>query len=222
MQRRFTFIIVFTASSRSNYWRCSIKKGVFKTFIKFTEKHLCWILFLNKVAGLRPPTLLKKRLQYRYFTVNFVKFLRSSFLQALPGDCFFLFILSRTSLGRQLSQITLNTFNRGVYFNVTFLFSILVGTLQICRSSRSQMFLKIGVLKNFSNFCQSLFFNKVAGPRPATLLKKRPRHRCFTVNFAKFVRTSFLQNICFWRERRELLLHQACNFIKKETLAQLF
>ena len=37
-------------------------------------------------------------------------------------------------------------------------------------------------------------FNKVAGLRPATLSKKRPWHRCFPVNFAKFLRTSFLQN----------------------------
>ena len=30
--------------------------------------------------------------------------------------------------------------------------------------------------------------------RPATLLKKRLWHRCFPVNFAKFLRTRFLQN----------------------------
>ena len=46
---------------------------------------------------------------------------------------------------------------------------------------------KISVLKNFTKFtgkhlCRSLFFNKVAGLR----------HRCFPVNFAKFLRTSFL------------------------------
>ena len=40
--------------------------------------------------------------------------------------------------------------------------------------------------------CQSLFFNKVAGLRPATLLKKRLWHRCFPVNFVKFIRTPFL------------------------------
>ena len=36
--------------------------------------------------------------------------------------------------------------------------------------------------------------------RPATLLKKRLWHKCFPVNFAKFLRTPFLQNIsggCF-------------------------
>ena len=42
--------------------------------------------------------------------------------------------------------------------------------------------------------CQGLSFNKVAGLRPATLLKKRLWNRCFPVNFAKFLRTSFLQN----------------------------
>ena len=50
------------------------------------------------------------------------------------------------------------------------------------------MFCKKVVLKNFANFtekrlCQGLFFNKVAGLRPVTLLKKRPWHRCFPVNF---------------------------------------
>ena len=58
-----------------------------------------------------------------------------------------------------------------------------------------------GVLKNFAKFtgkhlCQSLFFNKVSGLRPGTLFKKILWHRCFPVNFAKFLRTSFLQNTC--------------------------
>ena len=36
------------------------KKGVFGNFAKFTGKHLCQRLFFNKVAGLRPATLLKR------------------------------------------------------------------------------------------------------------------------------------------------------------------
>ena len=39
---------------------CSMKKGVLKNFTKFTGKHLCQSLFFNKVAGLRPATLLKR------------------------------------------------------------------------------------------------------------------------------------------------------------------
>ena len=58
------------------------------------------------------------------------------------------------------------------------------------------MFFKIGVLKKFTHFtgkqlCWSLFFNKVAGPRSATLLKNRHQHRCFPVKFVKFLRTLF-------------------------------
>ena len=45
------------------------------------------------------------------------------------------------------------------------------------RRSRPEVFCKKGVLRNFTKFtgkhlCQSLFFNKVAGLRTATLLKK--------------------------------------------------
>ena len=54
------------------------KKIVLKNFTRFTGKHLRWSLFFNKVAGLRPATLLKKRLWYRCFPVDFGKFLRTS------------------------------------------------------------------------------------------------------------------------------------------------
>ena len=57
------------------------KKSVFGNFTKFTGKHLGQSLFFNKVAGLRPTTLLKKRLWHRCFPVNFVKFLSTPFLQ---------------------------------------------------------------------------------------------------------------------------------------------
>ena len=39
-----------------------MKKGVLRNFTKFTGKPLCQSLFFNKVTGLRPATLLKKRL----------------------------------------------------------------------------------------------------------------------------------------------------------------
>ena len=61
-----------------------------------------------------------------------------------------------------------------------------------------ELFYKKGVVRNFAkctgkHLCQSHFLNKV-GSRPATLLKQRLCHRCFPVNFAKFLRTFFLQN----------------------------
>ena len=65
--------------NRSSHQRCSIKKSVLGNFTKFTGKHLCQILFFNKVAGLSPAILSKKRLWHRCFPVNFAKFLRASF-----------------------------------------------------------------------------------------------------------------------------------------------
>ena len=70
---------------RSSHRRCSVRKGVLRNFAKFTGKHLCQRLFFNKVAGLRPATLLKKSLWHRCFPVNFAKFLRTPFLQNTSG-----------------------------------------------------------------------------------------------------------------------------------------
>ena len=56
------------------------RKGVLRSFAKFTGKHLCQGFFFNKFAGLRPAILLKMRLWHRYFLVNFGEFLRGPFL----------------------------------------------------------------------------------------------------------------------------------------------
>ena len=56
------------------------------------------------------------------------------------------------------------------------------------------MFLEIFAKFTAKHLCHSLFFNKVTGFRPATLLRKRLWHRCFLVHFPKFLRTPFLQN----------------------------
>ena len=45
---------------RSSRPEVSCKKDVFNYFAKFTEKHLCQSLLFNKIAGLRPATLLKR------------------------------------------------------------------------------------------------------------------------------------------------------------------
>ena len=57
------------------------KKGVLKSFAKFTEKLLCKSLFLNKVADQWPATLFKKGLWNRCFPVDFAKFLRLFFFR---------------------------------------------------------------------------------------------------------------------------------------------
>ena len=37
---------------RSSHWKCSLRKGVFRNFVKSTGKHLCQSFFFNKVANL--------------------------------------------------------------------------------------------------------------------------------------------------------------------------
>ena len=69
----------------------------------------------------------------------------------------------------------------------------------IGKSSLPKVFHEKGVLRNFVKFTgnhrrQRFFFNKVASLSPATLSKKRLWHRCFPVNFTKFLRAPFLQN----------------------------
>ena len=101
---------LYTIKSRSSPWRCSVRKGVLRNLAKFTGKHLCESLYLNKVvgqslyfnkvAGLRPATLLKKTFWHRYFPVNFAKFLRKLFLQNTSGR-----LLNVTAFSSNISSL---------------------------------------------------------------------------------------------------------------------
>ena len=72
---------------KSRHQRSFLIKGVLRNFAKFTGKHLCQSLFFNKVAALRPTTLLKRRPWHRCFPVNFTKFLEHLFCRTPLGDC---------------------------------------------------------------------------------------------------------------------------------------
>ena len=96
------------------------KNGVLRNFTKFTGKHLCQSLVFNKVACLRPATLLKKRLWDRCFPVNFVKFPRT-FLHRTPlvaaSALRFFFILNwkyrrndRVTISHALPKVTMALF----------------------------------------------------------------------------------------------------------------
>ena len=70
------------------------------------------------------------------------------------------------------------------------------------RSICWQMFFKISVLKNFTNFtrkhlCWSLILIKLQAWFAVTSLK-RLKHRCFLVKFAKFLRTHFFIEHLQW------------------------
>ena len=65
--------------NRSSHPRCSLIKALLRNFAKMTRKYLCQSLFFNKVAGLSPATLLKKRLWHGCSPVSFAKCLRKPF-----------------------------------------------------------------------------------------------------------------------------------------------
>ena len=75
MKLLITFQNITVASKYSEAVAANVlqKKTRFKNFAKFTRKHLCQFFF-NKLAGLEPTILLKKRLWHRCDPVNFAKF----------------------------------------------------------------------------------------------------------------------------------------------------
>ena len=75
----FTKFLQFRAKFHAVAQRCSVKKVVLE-IPQNSQKNTC-ARASNKVAGLRPATLLKKRLWHSCFPVNFAKFLRTPFLQ---------------------------------------------------------------------------------------------------------------------------------------------
>ena len=93
--------------------------------------------------------------------------------------------------------------------------------LLIVRSSRSEVLCKKGALKKFTTFTgkhpwQSLSFNKVAGLRLATLLKKRPLVQVFSCEFCEifkntfFNRTTLVTASGLWCQGGPEPLHEKC------------
>ena len=74
----------------------------------------------------------------------------------------------------------------------SYVFDRVLDTSLRFRSSDSQEFFKISVLKNFAiftgkqTFVLESLFDKVAGLKASNFIKKRLQHRRFPVNIAKF------------------------------------
>ena len=160
----------------------------------FSTWHGMWSLMKTRIS--RPcsfPSSLNdfkdpenQLLSKTWFIVNtFV--IRNSITHSLTHS-HFLELLRKGNIN--LEKVSQNLPNLGTFHERMYQFS---------KSSCSKVFCKKGVLGNFTRFtgkhlCQNLFFKLVAGPRPATLLKKVPWHRCFPAYFVKFLRTPFLQS----------------------------
>ena len=60
------------------------------------------------------------------------------------------------------------------------------------------VFLEISQTLQENTCVKVSFSNKITGIRPATLLKIRLWHKCFPVNFAKFLRIPFITEHLWW------------------------
>ena len=84
--------------------RCSVKK-LFLEISQNSQKSTCArVSFLTKLQARGPATILKKGLWHRCFPVNFVKFLKTAFLQYTSGRPFLPSIKYSTS--RKMLLIT--------------------------------------------------------------------------------------------------------------------
>ena len=107
----------------------------------------------------RPATLLKKRLWHRCFPVNFVKFLRTPFLQNTSGRLLLKLIFSRLP-SKHYNHTMRWTLKNLLKFltKLSWKFNNLLEAV-VRRCSVEKVLLQI-------HLCLSPFFNKVAGLRP--------------------------------------------------------
>ena len=111
------------------------------SFTRFTEKHLCWSLFLIKLQAWRPTTLLKET-PTRCFPVNTAKLLTAFFIEHL-------WLL-------QITKLALNRCEEN-HFSVEF-FSETYWKLFLVFAAA---FLKTTSLQVFRSFCPSLNMSEV-------------------------------------------------------------
>ena len=101
------------------------KKGVSTNLTKFSEEKGLWqSLFFNKVTGLRPATLFKKRPWHRCFSENFVRLLRTPFFTEhlwwllLPLIRYITLILDENLKTTPKSKVTIPSYTE--YFSLVF------------------------------------------------------------------------------------------------------
>ena len=90
------------------------KKSVLKNLKGNSQENICVKGFFNKVGGLRPATLLNKRLQHKCFPVNFVKSFKNTFFTKHLGANAFIKYIKLFRM--QVSGISLNLVPRSSPF----------------------------------------------------------------------------------------------------------
>ena len=82
--KKTELISQLSSTNRSSRPEVFCKKGVLGNFAKFIGKHLSQSLFINKVAGLRPATLLKKEALRQVFSYEFCEISKNTFFYRTP------------------------------------------------------------------------------------------------------------------------------------------
>ena len=112
---------------------------------------------------------------------------------------------------KSLVQVRLQLLHRPLFQNFSLFQSFspeYPGCMCKLKKQPPKVFIEISQNSQENTCARVSFFNKVA--RPATLLKNRLWHRCFPVNFAKFLWTPFLRNTSGRLKHISWAMHQRC------------
>ena len=93
------------------------KKNVLRNFARFTRKHLCQRLFLNKVTGLRPKAcnFIKKKSLAQVFSCEFCKISKNTFFHKTP-------LVAASERCRSFSYFLLQVFFSQFCYTLIFLY----------------------------------------------------------------------------------------------------
>ena len=155
-----------------HYYRSSHSQIFFKIGVLKTFPILTG-LFLIKLLAFRPVILSKKETPTQMLSCEYCKIFKNSFLFHIKLP---------------VVPVNFNTFFKTAFLKKPYEPTIIWKVyehMKICRTSKLS-----------ESLTHDLSFNKVAGS--ATFLKERPWHRCFPVNFAKFIRATFLTKHLRW------------------------
>ena len=99
-------------------------------------------------------------------------------------------------IGNVMTNVNLEYDDIYFQYNISCLLCLYHVSLSSFRSSHWRCSVRKGVLRNFAKFtgkllCQSLFFNKVAGLRPASLSKQETLEKGLSTEFCDISKNTF-------------------------------
>ena len=172
-------ILTLTDKFRISSPEVFLIKGFLKICSKFTGEHQCQSVISIKLLSIKfLCNFIEITLWHRCSPVNLLHIFRTPFSKDTSGELLLVPALLR--------PIFLSYKSQSLYWHSKLLFLFCIISYLFNEKQPPQVFYKKVLLKILQNS------QKNTCPR-LSFLKKRPWHRCFPVNFAKFFRTPFLQ-----------------------------